>query len=923
MSLPKVPIITSRKPSPPPDESISPKMVDFLKTSGRCRSGRLAVCFGIAAALASCAASHAQSDVALEQTASRVIHRFDFTEPNNFDTIPSYWVRFPDPAFPDPEFPRYTEASFDPDVGHDAPPSFYLESRGRCVAYRYDGPATRIRPGDYLVVGWIKPDRMNDSRAAISAYYLDWEGRFIGSTQVYSPLVGPTADDDWQRVQVYLPKAPEDAQFIGVTCWIVQQNVWRAGVAPHRHINHRDVTGGAWFDDIAVLGLPHAVIESAHPGNVAHSPERFRLLATVTDDTTAGLDASVTVRDRSGQEVYRSNVAPHTYDDEEAEVVTLPPLAPGLYHAVLDVYSDAQPLLQQTLTFAVVHESHQPRGFVAQAMGIVFDGASAKGVEDELALVQSSEAGAVKLTLWSGDPRNPGYDVHRGALHDLLDQMIESRIAVIGVLAGPPAEMVRTVGVYARSLLDILTDDPQGWRLHLDAVVAPYASILASWQIGGDGDVAFINDKRVAQGVQAVRTTMQSMITAPHLTTVASAGDMPPEDLPPSNNLSIELPPDITPAYVADHIEPYRALGYERLWVTVPLGQSIAYDEDAALGEWALRIIEARWSGADTVFVRQPWTFRETLYGSVVEPTAALIVYRTIVDAIGDATPSTRMDIGDGAQALAFNNGSTVTLVMWDPQAPAEGTEHDLQLGAASDAMDMWGNSVTIERTGDGRHRIHLSAKPVYVLGIEPWLVAFRAGVTLTPRETDFAVEARRHELTLSNPYHKPISGEIVVRTPEGWDIEPRRIQFSLDAEGSSAFPVYIRHPHNESAGVKTLHAEINLVSDNKYALDIPLQIELGVHDLDVWGYAVSDGDGIVVYHGVTNRSSKPLSFQAFAVFPGMSRQYRSINELLPGQSLSVEYRFADVTPGSGKRIRLGLIEVNGPRIHNMDVDSP
>jgi hypothetical protein len=126
---------------------------------------------------------------------SRIIHRFDFFEPNYFDPIPPGWVRFPDGFAADPEFPRYADARFDPDAGHVAPPSFYLASRGRSVAYRYVGDATRVRRGDYAVTGWVRPDRLARGRATLSAYYLDWEGQYVPGTQRFGRLIGSDPAD--------------------------------------------------------------------------------------------------------------------------------------------------------------------------------------------------------------------------------------------------------------------------------------------------------------------------------------------------------------------------------------------------------------------------------------------------------------------------------------------------------------------------------------------------------------------------------------------------------------------------------------------------------------------------------------------------------------------------------------------------------
>ena len=879
----------------------------------------LLVCAGYCSALA-----HDGRTEPPVEAASRVVHKFDFLEPGYFDPIPKGWYRFPDREYPDPAFPRYTEARLDHEVGHEAAPSFYLESKGRCVAYRYAGPLTRVRPGDYLVDGWIKPDRMRHSRAALSAYYLGWEGDYIAGTQRFSRLSGaPEEGKTWQQVRVHLPVAPPGAHFVGVTCWIVQQSVWRREVMPHRHISDRDVKGGAWFDDIVVLGLPRAILESAHPGNVVEHPSTPRLLATVADEDTTGLTARLVVHDQDGAAAYAADIEIRSYEEEKPTAIDLPALPAGLYVADLEVLSVGEPILWRTLTFAVLGRAHRPRGVVAPQMGVIFGEVAPEQTADVLALVKTLGVGAAKLPLWTGDPAYPGFGSPPHTLHDVLDEMIESRIAVVGTFSGPPAAMVRSVGVHARSLLDILSEDPRAWRSHLHAIVAPYASIFSSWQLGGDGDTDFIDDDRVAPALRAVRREMLDMIVSPSLTTVATAARWPSGTPHPAQNLSVELPPDIQPAFVGAHLQAYRNRGYSRLWVSIPLPEMEGFDRSSSLARWALRVIEARWAGVDTIFVPQLWRTRSTLYRRVTEPTQALVAYRTIVDTIADSQPTDRLNIGSTARALAFGDGKRAVLVMWDPAAPAQGASHTLQLGAATEAVDLWGRAVPLTRSADGRHKIKLSPVPVFVTGIEQWLVKFRAGLKLRPEHVDFAFETKRHMLAVTNPHNTAIAGEVVFHADKSWDVEPRRLRFALYPGETREFPLDVRHPNNETAGTKTIRARVRMISGRKYLLDVPLEFELGLSDVDVLGYAVMQGDRLLIHHGVTNRADQPMSFRTFAVYPGRSRQYRVINELLPGQTLTIEYRFANVAAASATKIRLGLREVNGPRIHNLQVVIP
>jgi hypothetical protein len=865
---------------------------------------------------------------------SRIIHTFDFDEPNNFDTIPRYWVRFPDATIGDPSFPRYTEAKSDTQTGHLASPSFYLESKGQSIGYRYVGPETRIRPGTFRVRGWIKADHLQHGRAAISAYFLDWNGRYIADTQRYSRLVGASADDDdWQQVEIELTDVPVGAQFIGVTCWLVQQDVWRDGKEPHRHIDHMDIFGGAWFDDIEIIEEPFAQLKLSQPGNIVHAGESFEILATVADDFADGLTATLVVTDASGNVLADQAIPVREFEERQATAVTLPELMPGIYDSILTIRSGDEEVLKRTLRFAQMGKSHHPPRQVSRRMGITLKSLPHDEIEDVFALFDALDVGIVKIPLWGGEHTTIGSNSQ--ALPKTMNLLLRLQVEVVGLFGGLPDELSQSRFEHNLTLLDVLSDDPRGWRPFLDEIVAPHANVFRSWQLGMDGDLSMVDDPRYGGAITALRQGIQEMIAAPDLTAIQSASVYPDGPRLDVENVSVHLPVDIYPEHIADHLREFiedgrPKNGYELVWASVASGanldaQSIeAQSIDAqSIDTWALRILEARWAGVDAVFATQPWTTRRTPTGLVSEPTLEYLAFRTIADIVDDKIPSQRLDLDLSAKAMTFVRNDESVWVIWDPQAPPEGRPLSIQLGSATEIVDLLGRQVSVSKLGDGRHELQVTRSPVFVVGSQRWLPAFRAGVQLTPSHADFALDAREHTLKVSNPNDTAMSGMIELESPTGWTVEPTRVQFSLYPNEKREFVVSIRHPSSESAGIKQLFANVTLHSTEKYYMRVPLLFDLDLQDVDVWGYAVMDGDRLVVRHGMTSRADVPISFRSFAIYPGRSRQYRVIHELLPGQTLATEYTFSDVKSTIGKTIRLGLREVNGPRIHNLEIDAP
>ncbi|MCH7884944.1 MAG: hypothetical protein IIC01_06780 [Planctomycetes bacterium] len=131
------------------------------------------------------------------------------------------------------------------------------------------------------------------------------------------------------------------------------------------------------------------------------------------------------------------------------------------------------------------------------------------------------------------------------------------------------------------------------------------------------------------------------------------------------------------------------------------------------------------------------------------------------------------------------------------------------------------------------------------------------------------------------------------------------------------------RIPHNEPVGLKIILAKVTL-DETGYYLEIPLEIEVGLSDVEVFGLALVESQKLLLRQTVTNRSADVLSFRATANVPGRQRQYRPIPNLAPGETQTVEYRFSNARDLIGRHVQLSLRELNdGPRVHSLELRVP
>lgn len=852
----------------------------------------------------------------------RVVHRFDFYEPGNNEDLPMFWEPFRPSGFP-----RFATGGFDMLVGRLAAPSFRLRSDGRSVAYAYAGPDTPVRVNsEYRIEAYILPDHMQTARAFISAHFLDAHRRPLPGTLVRSRFVGgPDEVPGWVKVGVFLPSAPPDARTIGVIVWVLQSSVWRTAARPVRYIEHNDIHAGAAFDDMSVYALPRAAITTAAPGHVLADGDTMDLLVTLADDGETALQGLVMITAADGSIVSAQPVPVVVGGAFDPTRIDVTHLQPGLYTARLDVRSDEHVVLRRSVTFVRAAPVYGPSGSAARAFGVVLDPRARSDPETELALLGHLAIGSTKLPIWTGLADPPQTPAQRRAVDRFRYELVKRGFALTAVFAGPPAYVLRDERAYPRPLLEIVAEESAGWQEHLAAVVAPSASAFRWWQLGADGDAAVVNDPRLNRALGRLRTAMRPFMTAPELAVPGSSSMEPPAERLDAEQLVLTLGPELPPDAFADRVAAQRALGYRSVTAFVkPLPRGV-YDRVARLGDWARRLIVARHAGADVVFGPQPWRVRAGVHGDVTEPTEDYLVLRTVADVVADARPAGRIDTDSTAECLVFHNGDTAVLAVWDPHAPTDGTRLTLQLGAAARQIDMWGRARPLERDDHGRQIIVASPLPVFVDGVDRWLVDFRMGLRLTPDELDFGTDTVDRTLSLTHAGPRPVSGSIALGIPDDWEVTPQAFPFSLMARQTLQRRLALRYPRREPAGRKIITARFDLSSaGRRYYLEVPLGLELRLADVDVAGVPVIDGDDLVLRHIVTNRSSTELSFRGSASVPGRARQYRPMTGLRPGDTQITEYRFGGGARLRGRTVQLMLQEMaDGPRRHNLELIVP
>ncbi len=853
----------------------------------------------------------------------RLVYQFDFDEraDGNLETVPKYWEPLRMQGFP-----GFADGRFDETVGHSAPPSFRLESKGRNVAYEYGGPELTVREaGNYRVIAYLRPDQLKNARTCLCAFFRDRHGNVIFDTFVRSAYISSSdADEDWVPAQLLLPDAPTDARTIGLAVWVLQESTWNTSIPSARDIRRVDVAGGVWIDDIRVVTLPRVLLETSTPGNVLTPTDQAELVVRASDHEIGSMAGELTVWDATGAVVMTRELRLRLEGREHRTAISVEELPEGWYSATLSVTTDGAKVLTRYLSFARVSASVADATRGTTSFGISMNTGRRSPPLTELSLLRRQLCNSVKIPVWSAaQDMSPGASYARE--HDvLLQELLRRGFAMTAVLAEIPMSLAGTSGDYSGTTLELLGDSPSLWQDHLAAVAAPYASTYRWWQVGADGDSVDRTGELYLRAVRQVRDTLGPYILLPRMTASVSSAIDPQTSKLPVEQVTITIRPSVSVDRIAPVVSELRSQGYDELSALVESHDDTHFDRLGRLANWAQRLIAARHSGASVVYARPTWQVRDTVFGPVTEPREEFILLRTLADVLRDSLPGPRVPLVGRAECLAFNARENETiLALWDPAAPPEGTVHTIQLGAATEVIDLWGQHTPLMRDKRGRHRIRLTNMPVLVRGVERWLIDFRSSFSIVPDRVQPGQELVEHRIESTYFGETPVMGRAALRAPDEWRVTPRTFSMSYSSGEPHDIVQAIRYSHREPEGVKQIPVQV-LLDNSDYYLEIPLHVEIVHDDLQVRGAAIMEGDVLIIRHFVSNKSSETINFRGSIAVPGKMRQYRPFTAIAPGEMQHVEYRIRDAGGLAGRQILLGLREIrDNPRVHNLELTVP
>ncbi len=872
---------------------------------------------------------------------SRVLRRFDFEERRyNVEDLPVDWEKIEGSGMP-----HYVNGRLSNSAAHSGRYSFQLDLNGGSLSYRYPAGKIKVRQGAfYRVEAWAKTSVLQHAKARLTAYFTDLDGHPILETVRHSdPFAAQRLDQiAWQNLGVELVASHKEAAYLVIEIGLLQPAMYRASTLGERELNVQDIRGTAWFDDITISQVPRVTLSTAVPGNIFAVGVPSVLHIEVNDRFTDDLSAQLVIRDADGKLAFQKSQALDLAHVQEVDDgikrlnVTLPELPVGWYDVAVAMSSQGEALGTQHL--AIVRLGDGGGGIKTdRRIGMIATSLPFEVWNDLPRTLPQLGAGRVKLAVWNSD----GDVLHTPAMKfdDLLDDLGRADVTPTACLTGLPPDVAAKIG--GNKWANLLKAPREVWQPQLAYLIARHANHLDRWQLGEDGVDEFVTTDIMRQVYDRVYQEFSELIQEPNLAMPWPAWYEFDSRVPA--NIALSIPASVLPAQVALYVEG-SGFGVQGSGVTANAGlnpeprtrnTSISlqlldrkqYGREMQIRDFAQRFAAAVAAGAPLIDVPIPFEVQRSGDRVTAQPTELFLIQRTLSMLLANSTFKGKVPIAENVEALLFDREGQGILMLWSKGNEAGVKDLAINLGERPMAVDLWGNVTPLLGGGRGKQtaRIQLGAMPMFLLDIDGEMAQLRSSVKWDNDHVESSFKSHLRKLRFANPYRSPISGQLRLRGPAGWVLNPPTQQFTLNPGETWERDISIEFPYNTFAGSKPLEAEFTMQGgaraggDNTFTVPVPLQ--LGLSDIGLQTIALRDGGDVLVQQLITNYGNKPIDYSAFAIFPGFARQERLVTNLAPGRTTIKKYRFDDVKLYQVTKVRSGIKELDGTRILNDEVE--
>ncbi|MGI9471346.1 MAG: COG1470 family protein [Rubripirellula sp.] len=727
----------------------------------------------------------------------------------------------------------------------------------------------------------------------------------------------------WQEVSMDLVRPPADAVKM-----VARLLVDRA------EDGLEDIRGAVGFDDIRIEQHPQLQITTDSIRGVYRQGEAVQAKATIRGVPTRVTRVNFELLDHDGRLVTSKSMAVQPTGRNQASsdgqsIVDselkwdLPTLGPGFYRLTASLHDSSESTLRTETTFAVLSEliGNTPHGVFGWTMPEGNQGMSPRDFANWLA---SLGVAWVKYPCWL-----PPEDTEKAEeLAAILSKLQDVNVHTVGMLDHPPEGQLPLFSLRGRRDLVAaqLFRDPATWQPLLEPVMTRLTLKVRTWQLGGDRDYSFLGRPRLREAIREISTGLQGYgqpidvaISWPWLERELPTGESSWQAVCRSSDPPLE-PRELDASLTLSERES-RNDGPRTWLLTDPIEEG-KYDRNTRVRDLVLRMATVRSHRVQAAFVSNPQHPDRGLLRADGRPDDLLLPWRTTSRLIGNLRKVGSLKLRGDAQNSVFVGAERSVVMLWS-EGPSE---ERVYFGDGVKMVDVWGNvtSLPVEYDGDQPvQRVPVGRVPVFIIGADPTLLAFRMSVELEQKQLDSLLgQVQNLSVVFTNPTRESLVGQMRLKPPETWSLESSTRAWEALAGRSSYQDFEVVLSNTAKIGVYEVPIQFELETIPPKLITVYRKVNVGPEGLEmsVVTRLLPSGD-LRVRIVIVNRGTRTQSYDCM-LFPPPGRQYkRRFLTIPPWDSVSREIYWPNGNQLIGQQMLLRAVEQDGRRVLNYAVD--
>lgn len=694
-----------------------------------------------------------------------------------------------------------------------------------------------------------------------------------------------------------------------------------------------DIRGTIGFDDIRIDQYPQLQVTTDKTLGVYAYGSPIHTTAKIMGLPPGASKVGFRVLDSNGEEVasrrlpVRNRVLDKPADDnstvDSSITWRLPRIDPGFYRITASLDGQLGTSLATETTIAVIDDliGGPPHGCFGWTLDQGHQGIAARDLATWLA---DLGVAWVKYPSWIPPDDTEGAE----EIAMIFNKLQDSGIQTVGMLDVPPESQLSNYELRGRKdmVAAQLFRDVATWQPLLEPVMSRLTLKVRTWQLGADRDHSFLGRPRLQESIRRISTGLQGFgqpidvaISWPWLEPELPNGDSSWQAIcrssePPLGAAELDAHLELRQQDVRNEVA--------RTWLLLDAIPKSNYDRDSRIRDLVLRMATVRGHRVQAAFVSSPRDPETGLLRANGRPGELLLPWRTTSRLIGNLRKVGSLKLRSGAANSVFAGDERAVLMLWS----AEPTEELMYLGEHIQSVDVWGKvtNLPIEMAEDQPiQRVQIGPMPIFIIGADPQLLAFRMSVDVQPKQLDSLLgQVQKFSVSFTNPSRESLVGEMRAVSPDTWSVDAPERSWEALAGRTAQETFRVVLSNTAKIGRYDVPIRFSLDTVPPKMITVYREMHVGPEGLEVKVTTRLLGNGeLRVQVELTNHASRPQPYDCM-LFPPPGRQYqRRLLTVQPGETITRKFYWTEGEQLVGQQMLLRAAEQDGQRVLNYAID--